>query len=185
MKKNLARILILATGLGMFACSHADKKSETVAAPAAAPAVSEPQQLSADLEARSGSKVTGHVTIEKADANTLLVKYEIKGLGKKTVHGFHIHDKGDCSSPDAASAGGHWNPSGHQHGTAEATDRHAGDLGNITANKKGIAKGEVKVAAFLLSAGQGHAVIVHEKADDFKTQPTGNAGSRIACGVLK
>ncbi|HKQ96541.1 MAG TPA: superoxide dismutase family protein, partial [Candidatus Polarisedimenticolia bacterium] len=102
-------------------------------------------------------------------------------------HGFHIHEKGDCSAPDGTSAGGHFNPGGHPHG-APGAEHHVGDLGNITADASGKAHLE-GIFAFMSMTGAdsivGRAVIVHAAADDLKTQPTGNAGGRQACGVIK
>jgi Cu-Zn family superoxide dismutase len=102
-------------------------------------------------------------------------------------HGFHIHEFGDCSAPDFASAGGHFNPSASPHGAPTDAKRHEGDMGNISATADG--NGTVDyVDAHLSFDGPGsilgRGVIVHEKADDFKTQPTGNAGGRLACGVI-
>jgi Cu-Zn family superoxide dismutase len=98
-----------------------------------------------------------------------------------------VHQFGDCSAPDATSAGGHFNPSDHPHGAPDADERHAGDMGNIEANDQGVATLDyVDKVMKLDGPGSiiGHAVIVHEKADDLKSQPTGDAGGRIACGVV-
>ncbi len=130
-------------------------------------------------------KITGTVTFTAADEGVKVVA-DIEGLtpGK---HGFHVHEFGDCSDPKAASAGGHFNPGNHQHGAPDASDRHAGDLGNIEADASGKAHVDVTDKSMKLSGDNGvigHAVIVHEKADDLKTQPTGDAGGRLACGVI-
>ncbi|MEP7072498.1 MAG: superoxide dismutase family protein [Verrucomicrobiota bacterium] len=137
------------------------------------------------LHPTQGSSVGGTVTFT-ADGDTVKVVADLTGLtaGK---HGFHIHEFGDCSDPKAASAGGHFNPANHQHGAPDATDRHAGDLGNIEADASGKAHLEMTDQMMKLSGADsivGHAVIVHEKADDLKTQPTGDAGGRLACGVI-
>jgi superoxide dismutase, Cu-Zn family len=137
------------------------------------------------LHATSGSNVAGTVTFTAAGDEVKVVA-DITGLtpGK---HGFHIHEFGDCSAPDAKSAGGHFNPTNHQHGAPDATDRHAGDLGNIEADASGKAHLEMSDKVMKLNGSDsivGHAVIVHEKADDLKTQPTGDAGGRVACGVI-
>ena len=104
-------------------------------------------------------------------------------------HGFHIHEIGDCSAPDATSAGGHFNPDKKAHGDPKAPEHHAGDLGNIEADSSGIAKVSIHGAGLTLAAGansvMGKAIIVHAAEDDLKTQPTGNAGARLACGVIK
>lgn len=104
-------------------------------------------------------------------------------------HGFHIHETGDCTGPDFKSAGGHFNPTAAAHGAPTDAAHHAGDLGNITIAADGSGTLTISSSMLTLAAGTnsivGKAVIVHEKADDFKTQPTGNAGGRIACGVIE
>jgi len=137
------------------------------------------------LHATTGSSVAGTVTFT-ASGDQVKVTADLTGLtpGK---HGFHIHEFGDCSDPKAASAGGHFNPGNHQHGAPDMTDRHAGDLGNIEADASGKAHLELTDKMMKLTGADtiiGHAVIVHEKADDLKTQPTGDAGGRVACGVI-
>lgn len=137
------------------------------------------------LHPTAGSAVSGTVTFT-ASGDDMKVVADITGLtpGK---HGFHIHEFGDCSSPEAKSAGGHFNPGGHHHGAPDSVDRHAGDLGNIEADAAGKAHLELHDKVIKLSGANsiiGHAVIVHEKADDLKTQPTGDAGGRVACGVI-
>jgi Cu-Zn family superoxide dismutase len=112
------------------------------------------------------------------------VAYEVKNLVPNSKHGFHVHEKGDCSAADASSAGGHFNPGHAEHGDPNMPTHHAGDMGNITANDKGVAKGEMTLKNMKASSLLGTAVVVHEKEDDEKTQPTGNSGSRIACGVV-
>ena len=137
------------------------------------------------LHPTQDNNVSGTVTFT-ASGDSVRVIADITGLtpGK---HGFHIHEFGDCSDPKAANAGGHFNPTNHQHGAPDATDRHAGDLGNIEADTSGKAHLDVTDKLMKLSGADsivGHAVIVHEKADDLKTQPTGDAGGRVACGVI-
>jgi superoxide dismutase, Cu-Zn family len=137
------------------------------------------------LHFTSVSKVMGTVIFTASGENVKVVA-DITGLtpGK---HGFHIHEFGDCSDPKAVSAGGHFNPAHKQHGAPDANERHAGDLGNIEADASGKAHLEWTDSVMKLSGSDsiiGHAVIVHEKADDLKTQPTGDAGGRLACGVI-
>ena len=134
---------------------------------------------------KSGGEAGGKVTFTKVEGG-IKVQGEISGL-TPGEHGFHIHEFGDVSSPDAMSAGGHFNPSKSEHGAPTAEKRHAGDLGNITASAKGVAKIDFiePHMSFLGSSSIiGHSVIVHDKADDLKTQPTGNAGARVAAGVI-
>jgi len=103
-------------------------------------------------------------------------------------HGFHIHDKGDCSAADATSAGGHFNPSGKPHGHPGHGQHHAGDMPMLHADAHGNATLTALLPGLSVSGGAasivGRAVIVHADADDFKTQPTGNSGARVACGVI-
>ncbi len=141
----------------------------------------------AEMKAASNSGVSGTVTFTEKDGK-VEVAVDLKGL-KPGEHGFHIHEKGDCSSPDANSAGGHFNPDQKEHGAPDAPAHHAGDLGNITAGADGSVQTS-KTVDFLTLGDQpnsavGKAVIVHEKQDDLKTQPTGNAGARVACGVVE
>jgi Cu-Zn family superoxide dismutase len=122
------------------------------------------------VKATPGVKITGRIT----------------GLGAGT-HGFHIHEFGDCSAADFSSAGGHYNPTGHQHaGPAEAR-RHIGDMGNIEAAADGAATVDYTDTRLRFDGAHGilgRGVIVHANPDDLKTQPTGNAGGRLACGVI-
>ena len=136
------------------------------------------------LHPTAGNNVTGSVSFTQS-GDAVKVVADITGLtpGK---HGFHIHEFGDCSSSDGSSAGGHFNPTHKNHGAPDASERHAGDLGNIEADASGKAHLELTDKVMKLSGSDsivGHAVIVHEKVDDF-SQPTGNAGGRLACGVI-
>ena len=140
----------------------------------------------ATLAPTQGSTVKGKVEFKPAKGGVLVTAH-IEGLTPGT-HGFHVHEKGDCSAPDGASAGGHFNPATKPHGARDAAARHAGDLGNIEANAQGVAEVKFVDAQLKLSGPDGilgKGVIVHEKADDFTTQPTGNAGGRKACGVVE
>jgi Cu-Zn family superoxide dismutase len=144
----------------------------------------EPSKAIAVLHSASGSQVTGTVTFTKV-GDTVQVVADVTGLtpGK---HGFHIHEFGDCSATDASSAGGHFNPMKKPHGAPDAAERHAGDLGNLEADSTGKAHVELKDSMLKLSGENsilGRGVIVHEKVDDW-SQPTGNAGGRLACGVI-
>jgi superoxide dismutase, Cu-Zn family len=130
------------------------------------------------------SKVKGKVTFAK-QADGVLVTAEISGLTPGD-HGFHVHEWGDASSADGMSAGGHFNPHGHQHGRPDATERHAGDFGNLTADAQGNAKYSRVDKAMTLEGPTsviGRSIIIHANADDF-SQPTGNAGGRVAVGVI-
>jgi Cu-Zn family superoxide dismutase len=132
-----------------------------------------------------GGEAHGVVTFTMTQGG-VRVEAEVRGL-TPGLHGFHIHEFGDCSTPDAMSAGGHFNPTKMEHGAPTGGPRHVGDLGNIEANARGVAKLDL-VDPTLMFAGPtsilGRALIVHAKPDDMKTQPTGNAGDRVACGVI-
>lgn len=140
----------------------------------------------ATLAPASGSKVMGTVTFVRDGAKTR-VEAHVTGL-TPGAHGFHIHEKGDCSAADASSAGGHFNPTGASHGGPEDENRHVGDLGNLDADTTGAAHYS-KTLDGIVFAGDasivGKSLIVHGGEDDFKSQPSGNAGDRVACGVIE
>jgi Cu-Zn family superoxide dismutase len=141
----------------------------------------------AKLEAKSGSTVDGKASFsEKGKEVTLVVEVANASPGE---HAVHIHETGDCSSPDGKSAGGHWNPMTDQHGKWEMEHHHLGDIGNMNVGADG--KGTIKLTTDKWALGSGapndpvgKSIVVHGGVDDFKTQPTGNAGNRIACGVI-
>jgi len=137
------------------------------------------------LSPTKDSSVAGTVTFTKVDGGVKIVA-DVTGL-TPGLHGFHIHEFGDCSAPDATSAGGHFNPHHMQHGGPDAAMRHAGDFGNLEADASGKAHYE-RVDSMISFDGAdsiiGHGVIVHAKADDLTSQPSGNAGARVACGAI-
>src|SRR6266704_2507182 len=138
-------------------------------------------KAAAPLESKSGSQVTGMVTFTKVGDDVQVVA-DIENL-KPGKHGFHIHEKGDCSAPDASSAGGHFNPTHQHHGGPDSAEHHVGDFGNVTADASGKThfdwKGKIKLSGEESIVGK--SVVVHEKEDDLKTDPAGNSGVRIAC----
>jgi Cu-Zn family superoxide dismutase len=142
----------------------------------------------AELEPTEGNKATGTVTFTSVDGGVQIVA-DLEGL-EPGKHGFHIHENGDCSAPDAESAGGHLNPEGSPHGAPDnpAAQRHVGDLGNVEADEEGKAHYE-RTDQVISMEGEntilGKAVIVHAQPDDLETQPTGGAGPRLACGVIQ
>lgn len=142
----------------------------------------------ATLEPKSGSAVTGEVNFQNV-GEQVLVTARISGLKPNTEHGFHVHEKGDCSAADATSAGGHFNPGGHPHGHYAQIESHAGDMPNLKANANGVAKLSIRLKSLRVGDGPNsvlnRAVVVHAKPDDYKSQPAGDAGARIACGVIK
>jgi Cu-Zn family superoxide dismutase len=143
----------------------------------------------AQLQARSDSQVQGQVTFNKAKQG-LRVAINVSGLTPDQSHAIHVHANGDCSAADAASAGGHFNPDNQLHGSSHTPIHHAGDLPNLVADEQGRAVIEFWVKDLSLDNGastdiKGRSVVVHERADDYESQPAGNAGKRIACGVIK
>jgi Cu-Zn family superoxide dismutase len=159
--------------------------SAAPAAPAAKGPAGPVTRAVAVLHPAKDGKVEGTLTFAKAAAG-LKVSGRITGLAAGT-HGFHIHEFGDCSAADFSSAGGHYNPTGHQHaGPAEAR-RHIGDMGNIEAGADGTVTVDYTDPRLRFDGAHGilgRGVIVHANPDDLKTQPTGNAGGRLACGVI-
>jgi Cu-Zn family superoxide dismutase len=141
----------------------------------------------AQLAATKGSAVVGTVTFTQ-QGNMVLLAGEVRGLAANKEHGFHIHEKGDCSSGDGLSTGGHFNPTGKAHGAHDHSEHHAGDLASLKADANGVARFSYTSAAITVGEGAtnvvGRGLIVHRDADDFKTQPTGNAGPRLACAVI-
>lgn len=149
-------------------------------------ATSAPLVALASLEGRSGSQVSGTVGFSPT-ANGLRVQARVSGL-TPGEHGFHIHEVGDCSAPDASSAKGHFNPAGKPHGHHDGTEHHAGDMPNLVADASGNASIIAEVAMLTLTEGPnsivGRSIVIHADPDDYKTQPAGNSGKRIACGVI-
>ena len=159
----------------------ADAKKQTVA-------VAKMQRSQAATTQPSWGNTTGTVTFTDM-GEKVKVAIDLQGVppGK---HGFHIHEKGDLSAPDLSSAGGHFNPGGHPHAGPDTQPRHAGDLGNVTADESGKVKKEMTVDNIDVGSGAnndivGKSVILHVKADDLKSQPTGDAGGRIAGGLIE
>lgn len=162
----------------------ANSRSSSTTNPASALTVS--VVAMATVAPASGSNVRGTVSFIR-EKDGIRVEANFTGLtpGK---HGFHIHEKGDCSAPDGSSAGGHFNPAGMAHGGPADPNRHAGDFGNVEADASGKATYSRTFSDLKLEGNAsiiGRAVIVHAKADDLKTQPSGDAGGRVACGVIE
>lgn len=140
---------------------------------------------SADLQARSGSAVSGKVTFSETNGR-LRVEALVTGL-TPGEHGFHIHELGDCSAPDASSAKGHFNPASKAHGHHATAERHGGDMPNLVANASGEARFSGEIDGLSLNgmtSVMGRSIVIHADPDDYKSQPAGNSGKRIACGVI-
>lgn len=147
-----------------------------------------PAGLTVPLQPRSGSQVRGSVHLTPT-SDGLRVQAEIEGLQPLAEHGFHVHERGDCSAPDASSAGGHFNPHGAPHGQAGVLGQahHAGDMPNVRADSAGRARYSSTLAGLTLDGPngvRGRSVVVHRDADDYRSQPAGNSGPRIACAVI-
>lgn len=140
----------------------------------------------ARLKPTQGSTVEGEVRFTQV-GDRVRVTGEIKGLPPGTEHGFHVHEKGDCSSGDGMSAGAHWNPDNQPHGRYDAPRHHSGDLPSLRADAAGNAKFQFESSAFRVGNGTsdviGKGLIVHRDPDDY-TQPAGNSGPRLACAVI-
>lgn len=181
MNTQIGRIAIIALLFFMFAlmgCPQQPQMQDQTNGMA-------PIKAIAILHSTEGNDVHGVVTFMKTDVGVEVVA-DVEGLtpGK---HGFHIHEYGDCSAPDATTAGGHFVPDGNPHGAPGSMERHGGDLGNLTAEADGKAHLEWLDTHLTFQGAHsilGRAVIVHAGEDDLATQPTGNAGGRLACGVI-
>lgn len=177
--------ILLLAGFGAFCGGSGDHAASDEAKPTAAPA---PLKAVAELKPTEGNSVAGTVTFEEGADGSVHITGKVSGLtpGK---HGFHIHAVGDCSAADGSSAGGHFNPDGTDHGAPDSPTHHVGDLGNLEADEQGNAEYHANYNFLTLKDGPhsviGKAVIVHSGEDDLVTQPTGGAGSRLACGVIE
>ena len=197
MRMNLGSMVLAALLATLVACGGGDQPAEDSSAdPAAAgadaadsAAAGEPpmRRINVVLEGKSDSQLTGiAMFVQDKTGVTLQLNVENTPPGE---HAVHIHETGDCSAPDASSAGGHWNPSMEDHGKWGETPHHMGDIGNVVVAADGM--GELSLTTDKWSIGTGadndilgHAIVVHADKDDFMTQPTGAAGGRIGCGVI-
>ena len=181
--------------VGLAGCAGAPRSTDAPPAPAtgtppASPATtSTAREAVANLASASASLVSGRLVLVPMGRGVHLTG-EIGGLQPGSSHGFHIHEKGDCSAADASSAGGHFNPAAQPHGRAGHGAHHAGDADNLVADANGVARVDVHVDGVTLGGGAandiaGRAIVVHAAADDYSSQPAGNAGARVACGVIR
>ncbi|MFY1048158.1 superoxide dismutase family protein [Chryseobacterium sp. GP-SGM7] len=162
--------LLLAAGIALFSVSCSTSKTYNVIA-------------------KSGTKTEGTAKFAQ-NGNNVILNLEVSNL-TPGIHAVHIHEKGDCSAPDASSAGGHWNPSKSDHGKWGNAHFHMGDIGNLVADKDGKAKLTFKTDKWCLDCPEeaknimGKGLIIHADKDDYQTQPTGNAGGRVGCIEIK
>ncbi len=142
----------------------------------------------AQLEAAKGNPVWGSVSFVESGGG-VLVRADVRGLRGSGEFGFHVHEKGDCSSADFMSAGGHFNPGGKPHGHHGKAERHAGDLENLRSDSEGNATYVFETKLLTVAPGPnsvvGRAVVIHANPDDYTSQPAGNSGPRIACGLIR
>ncbi|MEO8315445.1 MAG: superoxide dismutase family protein [Pseudomonadota bacterium] len=202
------KTLLLVLLIPLAICTGCAKKEETyatqapvpvdtaanapVAAAAPAPA---PATAHVSLTSAAGSSVSGDLTLTNegtAEGSAVSIRGEITGLAPGKEHGFHVHEFGECSLPDFKSAGGHFNPTKDPHGGPKSKSRHLGDIANVTADKNGRATIDVSIKGATLGDTdvgpaeiRGKALVVHAMPDDYKTQPSGGSGARIACGVIR
>lgn len=179
MRYTTAACLLFAVSLLLTGCEMVEK-TLILSGPS--------NQAIAVINSASGSEVTGMATFTQI-GETVMVHIEIKNASPGQ-HGVHIHENGDCSSPDGKSAGGHWNPTNVAHGKWGEGEFHLGDIGNIDVGEDGIGVIELSTELWEIGTGSiydvvGKGMIVHADADDFTSQPSGNAGARIGCGVIE
>jgi superoxide dismutase, Cu-Zn family len=172
----------------LAACSRAETPTVPTVGPAST-AATPGATAKAVLFGASGTSVSGELTLT-ADTSGVTVAGELNGLEPSTTHGFHVHETGDCSDPDAKSAGAHFNPDNSMHGAPTSMPRHLGDLPNLEADAQGRTKVSATIGGATLRDGGPHdlmskALIVHAMRDDYATQPAGDSGDRIACGVVR
>jgi Cu-Zn family superoxide dismutase len=198
MKKSILTIAILALCFNT-SCKEDKKETETnateVGVEKATKGNEKPssnadnKKLKVTLEAKSGSNVTGSAVFTQENGVVTMIAV-LGGLTEGT-HAMHLHEKADCSSSDGKSSGGHWNPTAQPHGQWGSPDGfHKGDIGNIVADAKGNVTKTFSTDEWCIGCGDaekdiiGKAIIIHEGTDDYKTQPTGNAGGRVSCGGI-
>ncbi|HVJ25233.1 MAG TPA: superoxide dismutase family protein [Burkholderiales bacterium] len=145
-------------------------------------------KATANLQPTKGSTVRGTANFEQR-GDKVRVAADVSGLRPNGEFGFHVHELGDCSSGDGMSAKGHFNPFGKPHGSPGGAERHAGDLPSLKSDANGDANYTADLDVVTVTSGSagivGRSLIVHVQPDDYKTQPTGNAGTRSACAVIQ
>ena len=177
-------LVAIATAAFLSACGTTPPPKRDV------PMLSTAKKATANLASASGSLVSGKVSLVPLAQGGVRITGVVGGLRANSAHGFHVHEKGDCSAVDASSAGAHFNPFEDKHGKTGSASHHAGDMDNIVADAEGVARPNLQVGGVTLGGGAindiaGRAVVVHAAADDYASQPAGNAGARVACGVIR
>ena len=187
MKKNLSIfgikvsfLLLIGISLALTSCERIQQQAGVLSVPSA-------KQAIATISPTSENSATGMaIFTQNGDQITLTIEIQNASPG---IHAVHIHENGDCSAPDGKSAGGHWNPTDVAHGKWGEGEFHLGDIGNITVGEDGTGSIELTTDLWEIGTGSdvdvvGKGIIVHAEADDFISQPSGNAGARIGCGVI-
>lgn len=187
--------IVFGAAIAALLAACGDRPAEPAVAPAqplpdpaapAEPAV--PTRAVTTLAPTEGNAVSGELAFMLHNGG-VHVSGQIAGLTPGAAHGFHIHETGDCSAPDGSSAGGHFNPTGVEHGRQSHGTHHLGDMDNLTGDDQGTASVDQHLEGVEIGTGSavdivGRSVIVHADPDDYESQPTGNAGARLACGVI-
>lgn len=201
--EHAALVVIAALSVSLSACGRKDDAPPSADAPPPAGdgpsvATTTDPDTSASAEATAGAAVqlsptqgnTANGGLKLTSAGTgVKLSGMLQGLKPNSEFGFHFHEKGDCSAPDATSAGAHFNPTSQDHGNPQAQPHHAGDMLNVKSDAQGVAEVSIDNPDVSLQTGQpndiiGKALVLHAKPDDYTTQPSGNSGDRIACGVV-
>ena len=187
-RSSALAVSLLLAGTALAACSQkAEEPADNVAEP---PAMAEPSAAPQTIALNgTDGRPVGTVTLSE-DANGVTIKVDASAIAAGT-HGVHLHEKGLCEGPKFESAGAHWNPQSKQHGRDNPMGAHLGDLANFEIGQAGAATTSFTVAAVTMSGAtnaladaDGTSLVVHAKADDYKTDPSGNSGDRVACAVL-
>lgn len=196
--KSLRLALLVPVAVGALCTQAGDSFAAEAPARATAPAsgaapapVAPRTNAKVTLTSAAGSAVKGDLTLTN-EGVAVSIRGEITGLSPGKEHGFHVHEVGQCELPDFTSAGGHFNPTKDSHGGPDSNARHLGDIPNAKADENGRATIDVTVKGATLSDKDGgpnellgKALVVHAMPDDYKSQPAGNSGARIACGVIR
>ncbi|MEP7313608.1 MAG: superoxide dismutase family protein [Pseudomonadota bacterium] len=188
--KKLVVVTAVVLAVALSACGRAPATSTQAAAAATVPAAGPAEAVTAlvALAPTRNNNVSGTLTLV-AEEGQVSISGQVGGLTPGSQHGFHVHEKGNCKAPDASSAGGHFNPASMEHGDPRMEMHHLGDMLNIEADEKGTAQVHIMLVGVTLKDGgpndlKGKSIVVHADPDDYATQPAGNSGDRVACGVI-
>lgn len=201
----MRQLLLLALPIALAACTPSDRsndspgmssdsavsstEAELATSTRPTPAVVTTGAANVALVATAGNSASGSLTLA-TEGGGVRITGELAGLAAAGEHGFHIHENGDCSAADASSAGGHFNPTAMPHGRPDSGQHHAGDMYNIVADAEGKARVDSLAMGVVIGGGgstdvTGKAIVLHTKGDDYTSQPAGDSGDRIACGVIR